>query len=207
MPTFVQSGNVLDLVFAADAEAIGEVSVSAPLPGCHHSPAVFSYQVFAGAEEEPEVVRLWHKGNYRLVREQLCLVDWDTELETLTMENCYGYFLDVLDSLVARHVPVVEVGSGADCESARPPRSLVRRKTAAWNEYTRVRAATGRSSGEAKLAWERFSAVNREYRAFSLNQRWDYEMYLVRSLSDAPKKFHSYIRRKKKVRPQLDRSG
>ena len=194
MPTFVQSGNVLDLVFAADAEAVGEVSVSAPLPGCHHSPVVFSYQVFAGAEQkEPDVVPLWHKGNYRLVREQLCLVDWDTEFETLTMEDCYGYFLDVLDSLVARHVPVVEVGRGAERESTRPPRSLVRRKTTAWNEYTRVRAAAGRSSGEAKLAWERFSAVNREYRAFSLNQRWDYEMYLVQSLSDAPKKFHSYI--------------
>ena len=78
-------------------------------------------------------------------------------------------FLDVLDSLVARHVPVVKVGKGAQHESACPPRPLVRWKTNAWNEHTHVRAATDRSSGEAKLDCERFSALNREYRAFSLN--------------------------------------
>ena len=111
-PIFVQSGNVLDLVFAADAEAIGEVSVSAPLPGCHHSPVVFSYQVFAGAEQkEPDVVPLWHKGNYRLVREQLCLVDWDTEFETLTMEDSTSLHIKFINHTIlhAKKVDILSV--------------------------------------------------------------------------------------------------
>ena len=89
-PTFVPSGNVLDLVLASDAEPVGEAAVAALLPGCHHSPVVFSYQVnFEACVVESRTMRLWFKGNYGMIREKLCLVDWDAEFEFLSVEDCY----------------------------------------------------------------------------------------------------------------------
>ena len=42
---------------------------------------------------------------------------------------------------------------------------------AAWRDFKRSRANLGRSSEAAELAWEHFSAVNVDYRSFTLRQR------------------------------------
>ena len=99
---------------------------------------------------------------------------------------------------MSEYVPWVEVGDRAPTWICSPPRSLVQRRSAAWRNFKRSRANFGRSSEAAELAWERFSAVNVEYRSFTLRQRWDHEIYLAQSLACSPELFHSYIRRKKR---------
>ena len=42
-PTFLPSGNVLDLLLTTDADVVGSIDVLPPLPRCHHSPLVFEY--------------------------------------------------------------------------------------------------------------------------------------------------------------------
>ena len=41
--TFVDSNNILDLVFATELDRTGDVSVLEPFPKCHHCPVVFEY--------------------------------------------------------------------------------------------------------------------------------------------------------------------
>ena len=203
-PTFVPSGNILDLVLVSDVESVGEVYVEAPFPGCQLSPVVFSLQV-GGEPEKADLgfMRLWFKGNYRMINEQLLMLDWDAEFETLNAEECYCRLLDVLDRLVESFIPEVEISSREPSWISRPPRSLIRRRAEAWTNYTQVRSSLGRSSDAAGEAWERYSVINVEYRSFSFRQRWDYEIYRAIGLAHSPKLFHSYIRRKKKGRPPV----
>ena len=80
-PTFIPSGNILDLVFSSDPELVGEVVVLAPLPSCHHCPIVV--ELFLN---DPEAVsnsiQLWFKGNYRIISEELAGIDggWSSRM-------------------------------------------------------------------------------------------------------------------------------
>ena len=53
-------------------------------------------------------MRLWFKGNYGMIRENLCLVDWDAEFEFLSVEDCY----DRLGVVGTVSVRVCSLGGG-----------------------------------------------------------------------------------------------
>ena len=53
-PTFVQSGNILDLILTSELHRVGDVRLLRPLPGCFHSPIVCDYFFGFGREEAKE---------------------------------------------------------------------------------------------------------------------------------------------------------
>ena len=85
-PTFVASGNILDLVISSDLEMVGDVSVLPPLPNCHHSPVAVEIYV-PGACDSLQIpgtgVRLLFKGNYDAINCELLLIDWEGLFEGL----------------------------------------------------------------------------------------------------------------------------
>ena len=204
-PTFVSSGNVLDLVFSSDLEMVGDVSVLPPLPNCQHSPVVVEIYV-PGVGDSLQVpdteVRLWFKGNYDAINRELLLIDWEGLFEGLSPDSCYNIFLSFVDDLVDQYVPVTQ-NRVTSRRIADPPRSLLRDRSYAWEVFKRLRGSFGRRHSEVIIAWERYSCLNREYRGYSINKQWEHEENLVQNLSRVPKLFHSYIRRKKKGRPPV----
>ena len=119
------------------------------------------------------------------------------------MNDCFELFLDLLQSLINRYVPLSDVESRLPSWMSLPPRSLMRQRSVAWNDFKELRRELGRSSLGAQEAWERFGSLNSEYRNFARNKQCVYEASLARSLSSSPKLFHGYIRRKNKGRPPV----
>ena len=182
---------------------VGDVEVLPPLPQCHHSPVLVDLcldEVLDSAEEK--YVRLWHKGNYAAICSELESVNWDVLFEGQNVEDCFSQFVAISHDLISRYIPEVE-SSDKPQKWTRPPRSLVRRRSAAWTNFLSIRGRLGRHHELSLQAWHEFSFLNLEYRNYSLKRQWDHELGLVRSLGQSPKLFHSYLRRKKKGNPPV----
>ena len=66
-PTYVLSGNVMDLILVSIAENVGDFEIIYPLYCCQHSPVVVETFLGACRSDQPESVRAlrpWSKGNY-----------------------------------------------------------------------------------------------------------------------------------------------
>ena len=116
--------------------------------------------------------RLWYKGNYQDMNDELCMFDWDAEFDDMSVEECFERFLEILGILVSKYVPIRE----SDC-SKKPswlfplPRSFMRSRTLAWNDFKQLRSRLGRQNAAVVSAWEKYSSINREYRNYSLNKQ------------------------------------
>ena len=145
-PTFVASGNILDLVLSSDLEMVGDVFVLPPLPNCQHSPVVVEMYV-PGVGDSLQVpdtgVRLWFKGNYDAICRELLLIDWEGLFEGLGPDSCYNVFLSYIDDLVDQYVPVTHNGVTSK-RISDPPRSLLRDRSRAWEDFKRLRGSLGR---------------------------------------------------------------
>ena len=198
-PTYIPSGNLLDLVLTSEAEAIGEVTVAAPFPHCHHSPVLVVLHVGEGNHIRKEL-RLWFKGRYREIREELAMIDWRSMFERISVDECYNAFCDIISGLVERYVPVTDEKPRNATWMQKPPRQTVMAKSRAWDEYKRARKSHGRLSELATRAWEAFTQASSTLRSHAIRQQCNYEENLIDSIKDNPKLFHGYIRRKKKGR-------
>ena len=80
-------------------------------------------------------VRLWNKGNYTAINEELERINWKSIFEGKTIDQCYATFLNRTNNLVEFYVPLTtgqkEVVSG--CKSC-PPRSLMKGRSDAWKK-------------------------------------------------------------------------
>ena len=201
-PTFVSSGNILDLILVSNHEMVGDVSVGAPLPRCHHCPVLADLYLSTSVTSVEKYVRLWSKGNYAAISRELGGVGWESLFEGRSLDECYNLFISVCSELVDMYVPLKQYRESPGWKS-RPPRSLLRRRSLSWKKYCRVRGVLGRNHPHAVLAWEEYCHLNVEYRNYSVNKQKDYELDLVMNINQRPKLFHSYLRRKKKGKPPV----
>ena len=199
--TFFPSGNILDLVLASDPEFVVDSSICEPFPHCHHCPLVVGVAVSGGdVSGETRLFRSWRRGDYDNINNELFLVDWVSEFEGLSVQNCYDLLTHVFNSLVDLYVPLSSRAASSREWLHPPPRHLARRRAAAWKRYKTLRAQLDRSEVSVLAALDEFLVSNQEYRGYARNKQWEYEQGIVRRLSESPKLFHSYIRRKKKGR-------
>ena len=77
-PTFVPSGNILDLCLVSCAEEVGEVGILPPLPRCHHSPVLLELLIANMTKGVPKsnIIRMYNKANFSAISEELASVDW-----------------------------------------------------------------------------------------------------------------------------------
>ena len=75
--TFVDSDNILDLVLTTERDRVGDVSVLASFPRCHHCPVVFEYvlQFDKDVTSVNNERLLWCKGNYGKISAHIMSLD------------------------------------------------------------------------------------------------------------------------------------
>jgi hypothetical protein len=213
-PTFLSSGNILDLFFTSELDRVGNVDVLAPFPRCSHSPVICDYLFDSDGdpdlEDLPSLRYCWQRGNYAAIGEGLSEVDWPLEFTHLPVNEIYSVFCGILNNLVSLHVP------SSTCVPAppwtpRPPRQLKVERRRAWSVYKDMRARFGRRDVQVLEALKNFHVLNHQVRSYVLASRAEYEEGLMNQYRNSPKLFHSYIRRMKKgclgVGPLRNRAG
>jgi hypothetical protein len=199
-PTFVDSGNILDLVLTSEDDRIDSVQVLPPFPRCHHCVVLVRYcfQFDAQVAAIPQRKRCWHRGKYYRISESLGDIDWEFEFRYLSVDLMFARFLSLMSPLVSEFVPQGRAeGTFSSPWTADPPRELTAERSRAWNNYKAVRGLYGRRSELTVDALSHFNDLNFEYRNFSVTSQASYEQSLISEFCDNRKMFHSYIRRKK----------
>ena len=208
-PTFIPSGNTLDLVFTTQTDHLSSVELLAPLPGCGHVPITFSLAISsqAGNPSRPPVTpscRDWFKGDYVSISSVMHEVDWIAEFTGRSLDDSYSLFSQTLSGLIDLYVPTRTTRQ----TSAKPwnknvPNHLRTAKASAWNEYKTARAQFGRTSHQAINAWHGFSVCNSDIKNFKLSSKSLYESELLQSFIQHPRRLHSYLRNQKTNRPRV----
>lgn len=130
----------------------------------------------------------------------LAIANWDSEFIGLDVDGCFERFLSVVFKAVQSFVP-----SRCSARSRSPwlrhfPSSLIRDKTRAWRHYKAIQRRFGRNSPQTPIAWHLFKELNLRFKREVHAAVCRYESSL---LSHDPKLFHSYLRRKKIVKPSI----
>ena len=151
--TFIDSDNILDLVFTTEADRIGIAEIHPPLPRCHHCPVVFEYvlqkNVLVDAGQNGSRC-LWGWADHNTISGKLWSVDWNWEFEGRSTGDCFVLFSTYIESLIEKHVSVGTRDFTRRWMRA-PPRRLRHRKKQAWREYKQLRNNFGRPSNRFGL--------------------------------------------------------
>ena len=109
-PTFIPSGNTLDLILTSELDRVGDVFSLPLLPGCHHVPVICDYLfMFTDVSLSPHapVKRDWTRGKYTIINSHILDIDWDFEFDGLDLDGQLLRFMSILDSLISLYVPLV----------------------------------------------------------------------------------------------------
>ena len=167
--TYFPSGNILDLVLSTDDDRIFDVLSEPPFPACHHVPVLFKviFQLQETEEEEVSVERNWFKADISLFSAELWKVEWELLFDSLSVEECYSIFMDILGECTEICVPRRRAGSSKSWLST-PPARLKRDRKRKWLSYKSLRSSLGRDHPETLLAYRDYDSVNYNYRNYTL---------------------------------------
>ena len=208
-PTFLHSGNILDLVLTTQTDYPSSVEILPPLPGCGHTPIAFSLAISSqnGNPYRPLAApscRDWFKGDYTAISSVLYEVDWIAEFMGRGLEESYSLFSQTLSRLIDLHVPTRVVRQASTKPwNKNTPNHLRTAKATAWSNYKSTRAQFGRSSPQAINMWHNFNICNRDIKNFKLSSKSTYELDLLHSFTQHPRRLHSYLRSQKTNRPRV----
>ncbi|KAK4321887.1 hypothetical protein Pmani_007350 [Petrolisthes manimaculis] len=207
-PTFVSSGNILDLVLTSERDRATNVTISPPFPKCGHTPVHFMY-VFQSSPKQCNspandlATRDWARGSYGAINRSLSMYDWDLEFMYLDPDQMLHKFTHLLQDLCTRHVPARGPKGRSPPWHKNISRNLQRWKKVAWSQYIEVRRTHGRRSVIAAQKLFTFHEANMALRRDVLACQVAYESHLIDQRSTRPKLFHAYIRNKKTARPTI----
>lgn len=109
VPTYINSGNTLDLAFTSEDDRVGDTEVLSPFPNCGHCPVIMHYYFQSGTLSNTNQLpkRSWHKARYNKINEQLLNIDWLFEFENLSLDSMHTRFMSILKPLIELYVPLV----------------------------------------------------------------------------------------------------
>ena len=103
-----REGNILDLVLSTNSEMVEDLEVQDHLGTSDHHVLVWSLVYDIQHKINKCVRRQYYKGNYRLMREWLDMIDWEKEMYGLSLEEMWRYLCDMINMAMDKFVPVNE---------------------------------------------------------------------------------------------------
>ena len=101
-----EQSSTLDLIFTKEEGDVKNVELLDPLGGSDHGIVMADYV----SEWKSRVVhkprRMYHKGNYEQIIEELDQVDWDEKFENKSVQECWDVFKAKIEELVEKYIPM-----------------------------------------------------------------------------------------------------
>ena len=205
-PTFVSSGNTLDLVLTSEHDRLLDLNIFPPFPHCGHSLVYFTYifqNVQPADNHNPQRNLDWARGDYHSISSNLQSYDWVFEFENRNPSQATDHLTNILTDLANLYIPVKPPPNHVPPWHKRVPQHLHDSKSKCWTDYVEFRQMHGRRSHLTLQKLFLFNAANEALRQSVIESQREYEQYLARQRKTRPKLFHAYIRKKKKARPTV----
>ena len=97
--TFIQPGHILDPIFSSNVAIAGNINVPSPFPRCMHCPVLIKVFLPNGCKDHSEPIsirKLWSKGNYSIMCQELQTLHYESMFEGSSVEEFYIVFLRTL---------------------------------------------------------------------------------------------------------------
>ena len=87
-----EESSILDLIFTKEEEDVRDIKVLQPLGKSDHGVIVADFVCEWKSKIEQKPRRMYHKGNYEKILEELKEVDWESEFCNKTVQECWDIF-------------------------------------------------------------------------------------------------------------------
>ena len=131
--------STLDLIFTKEEEDVKNIKVLPPLGDSDHDIVVADYVSEWISKVEYKPRRMYHKGNYDCIIEELGRINWELEFENKTVHECWEIFKIKLKALIEEYIPMTK---HKDYNEPWMNGKLMRRrkrKYFAWEKFHRKR--------------------------------------------------------------------
>ena len=188
-----QSSN-LDLAFTKEERDVRNIEIKPPLGGSDHAIVIgdFVTQWKSRVVQKPR--RLYHKGNYTKINEELELVDWGMKFENKTVQEVWDIFKDILNALIDKYIPM---STPKDYNDPWMNPSLMRywkNKYHAWKRYSETK------SYHRKQVYKRKADL---FKKKARQAKRLYEKRLAKGVRHNRRAFFRYVNSKLTVRPEI----
>ena len=100
--------STLDLIFTKEEEDVKNIKVLPPLGESDHDIVVADYVSEWISKVEYKPRRMYHKGNYDRIIEELGRINWEVEFENKTVHESWDIFKIKLKALIEEYIPMTK---------------------------------------------------------------------------------------------------
>ena len=197
-----QEPSLLDLVFTNDDCFIDNIDVLPPLGKSDHVALNWIFHCSSEIDFSSGLIdRLsYDKADYQEMNDFFHAVDWEDELNSSNIEDCWSSFKLIYKECVDRYIPVKKCKS-----STKAPWFRKKVKEAVRKKHLLFRKQRTSKRYVDIQAYKRQCAVTDK---IIKGAKSEYESDIMKSFKAKPKKFYNYLRSKQKVKvgvPDLEK--
>ena len=186
--------SLLDLVFTKEERDVRNIEHLPPLGGSDHEMIMGDFVTEWKSKVVQKPRRMYHRGKFDKIIEELNLVDWETVFEGKSVQECWDILKAKLDELVEEYVPMSIPKNYNEPWMNKALMRYWKWKYHAWKRYT-----------ESK-SYAKYQAYRRDadfYKKKARQAKRLYEKNLAKGVRHNKKAFFRYVNSKLTVRPEI----
>ena len=189
-----QESSALDLIFTKEEGDVRNIEVDEGLGHSDHGIVIADYV----SEWKSRVVhkprRMYNKGNYKGIIEELNLVNWDDEFNGKSVHECWDFFKAKQEELVGRYIPMSDPKDYNEPWMNNALLKQWKKKYHAWKRYT---------AGKNYRKYEEYRRETNVLKKKIRQAKRIYEKKLAKGVRHNKKAFYRYVNSKLTVRPEI----
>lgn len=190
-----RDNNILDLVFSTEKNMVENVEVIGKLGSSDHDTLAFNINSYVEKSKNFNRIPDLRKANWFEINNGLRRINWENELENLSVEESWDKLKGVIENLSSQYIPIKK------SRARNKPLWLntnimrvIRKKGKLWKTY---------KDSKDYLDYLKYKRLERETKQEISKAKKDFEKNLTRDLKKNPKKFYAYIRSKTRTRDRV----
>ena len=189
--------NILDLLITSRENLITDVEIGENIASSDHNLIRCNLQKSFRIDSSLSVIPDLRKANFTRLREDLQLIEWETELDGKPVDQMWDLLQNILTEMIRKYIPFKE---------RRPPNQFhpkwldketeksIAKKRQAYKLFKR---------SESPDHYQSYVIAQRELKKTIRKKKRQFEMKIANKSKENPKEFYSYIRDKKTVRNHI----
>ena len=186
--------STLDLIFTNEENDVKDIEVLPGLGSSDHGIVTGKFVCTWKSRVTQKPRRLYQKGDYAKINEELNLINWAEKFENKTTNECWIIFRDILSSLVDRYIPMSQPKDHNEPWMNDRLLRKWKRKHFAWKRFTESRSYH---------SYQEYKKETNDLKKQARKAKRIFEKRLAKGARHNKKAFFRYVNSKLTVRPEI----